>query len=857
MAGMIFKLTGFYERLPELLRKHQKWIWMFYLVCLAAAFFGLIKYPGLKLDMALESWFRKNDEAVVVFNQFRENFGSDDAVYIVYKAKDGDVFSDKSLNAVRNLQNELEELRLQSNDKKEHSLDRIVEITSLINASYMEVDEDTLVSRDFVGKKNPSNVELREKLRQEALTHKDFPLFYLSEDSQYGGIFIRTDFGTVPFETEDMDNLDSLELDLEESFESMDEEDTAAEEEFGAPKFKAADMTEYAKFVDDINQVVLKSEYTDVLEFHSVGNPIIMHFFNYVLNVEMSIIWSITLLIIVCVLYYLFRSFSAVIWPITLVIIGIILTLGIVAWVNMVMSMMISLLVMLILVVGVADSIHILSGYLYFRKQGYEHEKAMGAAMKKAGFACMLTSLTTSAGLLAMMFVPIPPIARFGISAAIGVMMAFILSVTLLPLLMDLWKPITKKQEKRFQEDPDRLSLIQRFLRFVEPYSYSYPKTVVVVFLVLGAFAFYGLTKVKVNSNMMELIKEGNPVRNAQQIADTIMGGTQSMEITLDMGKRDALKDPRVLNAMDEMQNFLLNEHPGFVIRANSLVNVVKNSFQVLNQDDPAKYIIPQDRKTLWQTLFLFDSANEDDRKELVTDSYDQGRIAVRLKNYGSIEYLPFFNEVQKKADEIFSQLKQDYPEMNVSITGGLAMMMKLIDYMSWSQIQSFGLALIVITIMLLFVFGSPKVGLMGMIPNLFPVLTTFGAMGFLDISLDADTLIIDRIVIGIAVDDTIHFLTHFRTDYLETGDVKKAIIASIHEVGQAISFSTVILVLGFLALIFSSHLGMAHFGYLTAVAFVSALVADLLLLPSLCVIFSKIHGVSPASDSVSVTIEE
>ncbi|MBT7891134.1 MAG: MMPL family transporter, partial [Deltaproteobacteria bacterium] len=339
---------------------------------------------------------------------------------------------------------------------------------------------------------------------------------------------------------------------------------------------------------------------------------------------------------------------------------------------------------------------------------------------------------------------------------------------------------------------------------------------------------------------MVEIIRKGHPYPTAVLLIDKVMGGTQSMEVHLGFRKMDALKDPRVLNAMEKLQQYLESQQGHFVVKTDSLVNVVKNSYQVLNENRPEMYIIPQDRPSLEQTLFLFDSANPDDRQLLVTDDYREGRIAVRLYNYGSIAYLDFLKEVKQKISELFDPLKSDFPGIEVQITGGLALMMQMIDYISWSQIQSFGLALIVISILLLFVFGSLKLGLIALIPNIFPVLMTFGTMGLLGIPLDGDTLIIAPIVIGIAVDDTIHFLSHFRVELSESGKITDAIVFSIKEVGQAISFSTIILVLGFLTLTVSTHMGMARFGYLTAIAFISALLADLLLLPALCYLTYK-----------------
>ncbi len=825
MNQILGRITEFFEAIPDFLRSHRIPIWIGLVIVVAFLAAGL---PKMKLDMAMESWFREDDPAVVAFMKFRQTFGSDNGLYIVYKAKDGDIFSDQSLSALAAIQKDLSATVLEAADNQSSMLNHVLEIKSLINVSYMEVQGDLLISRDFVGEELPGSPEAREKLRKEALEHKDYPLFYLSEDSQFGGIFIRTDMGATP-ENE-------AKLSQEEAFKaSMDTPMEGESTETGPIKYKKTPMGDFAIFVDEINAVLQKPEFADVFEFYPVGNPVIMKFFNDVLNIELSYILLGTVVLILIALFYLFRSFSAVIWPILIVILSIVCTLGLTSWLGMTMSMMLSLIIMMVLVVGIADSIHILSGYVYFRKLQYDHQTAMKVVMKKSGFACLLTSLTTAAGLLSMVFVPIPPIAVFGIAAAMGVLIAFLLTVILLPLLLDIWHPISLKQAERITSEREKIPFIQVLLSKIEPMAFQYHKTILLAFLLVAIVAVYGLTKVKVDSNMVELVEKGHPVYVAHTIVDKEMGGTQSMEIYLDFGKTDALKDPKVLNAMEEMQNYLLQEQPKFVVKAESLVNVVKNSYQVLNENREEMYVIPQEQKALSQTLFLFDSANREDRELLVTDNYDIGRITVRLKNYGSIDYLEFFEDVQNKANTIFGGLKTDYPKLDYQLTGGIALMMKLVDYMSWSQIQSFGLALIVITLMLLFVFGSPKVGLMGMIPNLFPVAVTFGTMGFFNIPLDGDTLIIAPVVIGIAVDDTIHFLTHFRTEMLETGKVSSAIANSIREVGQAITFSTIILVLGFSTLVLSTHQGMAHFGYLTAVAFTSAWLADLFLLPALC----------------------
>lgn len=835
MQNLFIKINQFFENLPDRTRQNRWKIWIGFLLIVVAMSAGISR---LKFDMSMESWFRKSDSAAVAFNLFRDSFGGDDSIYIVYQAKDGDVFSEKSLRAVKRIQEDLFNATLEAEEGGDNILQHILDVKTLINVSYMDVQDDTLISRDFVGDNIPSDNAARERLRKQALTHKDYPLFYLSKDSQYGGIYIRTDFGAVPVDEEQ----DSA-VTEEEAFDISEQQPAVSGTELSKrvpPRFKNTEMSEYAVFTEELLKIVNASEFAGDLELSPVGNPVLMMLFNDILNIEMSYIFLATLVLIFLILLFLFRSWSAVVWPIGIVILTTVLTLGLMGWLNATMSMMFSLLTMLILVVGVADAVHIFSGYLFFRGRQLDHQAALRAVYRKSGFACLLTSLTTSFGLLAMVLVPIPPIVIFGISAAVGVTTAFALTVFLLPLMLDIWHPISKKQAAKLIETSPRQNWTQRYLEWLAPFSQKYPVGILIVFLIIGCVAVVGVLQVRVDSNMVEIIRKGHPYQTAVLLVDKEMGGTQSMEVHLGFSKMDAMKDPQVLNAMEALQRYMENEQDLFVVKTDSLVNVVKNTYQVLNENRAEMYTIPQDRPTLEQTLFLFDSANPEDRQLLVTDDYREGRIAVRLYNYGSIAYLDFLKEVKQKIAELFDPLRSDFPGMQVEITGGLALMMQMIDYISWSQIQSFGLALIVISIILLFVFGSLKLGLIALIPNIFPVLMTFGTMGLFGIPLDADTLIIAPIVIGIAVDDTIHYLSHFRVELSESGRVIDAIVISIKEVGQAISFSTIILVLGFLTLTVSTHMGMARFGYLTAIAFISALLADLLLLPALCYLTHK-----------------
>ncbi len=380
---------------------------------------------------------------------------------------------------------------------------------------------------------------------------------------------------------------------------------------------------------------------------------------------------------------------------------------------------------------------------------------------------------------------------------------------------------------------------LQGFLRKYENVGNKHPVPIIIAFLFIGIFFLNGALKVDVDYDMIKIIKEGTPIRDTYELVDKYMGGTGNMEILIDTGQIDAMKTPGILNAMDILQTYIEEKHNDLVVETASLVNVTKDSFKVLNEGRPDMYIIPQDPNVLAQTLFLFGNANPKDRRQLVSDDFRIGRIGINVINKGSKGAIRFMEDVHAFSDQIFDPLKKTYPDLKVTLTGQLSLISMVIDYLSWSQIKSFGLSLIVISLLLLVVLGSRKVGLIAIFPNVFPIFIIFGIMGYLKIPLDTDTLLIAPIIIGIAVDDTIHFLTHFRMDMKKYNNMEMAITHTIREAGQAIVFTSIILSVGFLIFLLSIHKGLSNFGIFSAIAIITALLADIFLLPAMLTFFN------------------
>ena len=863
-STLLNRLNLWFEKLPDRARRRRKLVWSIFI-----ALTLLIVSGGafVKIDMTLDSFFQDDDPTKLEMNRFRSLFGSDEVAYVIYKARDGDVFSEKSLRLVREIQEELLHYRLYLSAGEMSPLDHITDVKTILNVSFMEAGEDSLISRNFIGDIIPQTNEEREKIRKAALEHPDYPLLYISENTEYGAIIIRTDFGTkikgepysAPYRddfaestqehTNNTENFGFEEFESEEEAFDVGSENVAVIElgqTGGLPEFETPGMPDYAEFMRVLNAKLGQAKFSEHLEFHPVGNPPLMAFFNDVIVEEIGLVSALSIVLIAVVLWILFRSFSAVVWPLVIIIVTLLWVVGLIGWTVETMSMMLNIIIFLVLAIGVADTVHILSGYLFFRNHGESHEEALRSVFRKTALACMLTSITTMIGMFSLLLVPIKPIQSFGLFSGIGVFIAFLLTVFVLPLMLDLWSPYAKnpkasltKKKHRLDDDGQRMHFVQSILRKVEPLSYRFPLAVTLSFVLAAVILAYGITKVKIDTNMVNIIKEGQPMRTTYNLVDRFMGGSGSAEILVNTGKIDGLKDPRILNAMDDLQIFLKNEFPHLVTKSTSLVNISKDSFKALNEGQDSMYVIPDDPGILANTLFMFNNANPKERRRMVTDDYSLGRISVNLRNSGSQEYNDMIFRIHNFADRRFAELKSDYPKLKVRVTGTLAMLSQMTDYISWSQVRSFGLALVVISLLLLLVFSSYRAGMVALLPNIFPVLTIFGIMGYLEISLDTDTLLVAPITIGIAVDDTIHFLTNYRAEVSKHGNIKEGIIKTFRETGQAITFTSIILSIGFLIFLMSSHQGLSNFGIMSAIAFFTALLADLFLLPSMCLLFN------------------
>lgn len=868
-----------------------------------------------KLDMTIDSFIDQDDPAIGALNEFRTQFGSDDSVFLVYRAKDGDVFSAPSLRALQQLTHDLQNWQeLNFADYPElvndmpvdlHELSKIRRVQSLTTARIQRNEGDTLRSERLIPEQIPTDPAALGIIRESAMAEEDYRLLFYSENGEYAGIVIQTIFGAEPvagFTPEidtgsisldssfsDFSGFDSIETNIDQGFNLTYDENVQVQD----IPFQAVDMFGYSSFFNAIKAVY--SQYDEQLEFYPVGNPPMMEFVYRTLK-QMMLLGVAMIAIFVGLLWVLFRSFSAVLWPILTITLSLAWTWGATAWLGVALSTMISLTCLLVFAVGIADCVHVMSAYFAFRREGLDHEQALLNAYEKTGLAIFVTTLTTMAGVLALSYSDLLPIKVFGVMSALGVFMALVFTIVLLPILLSLWHPGSETRKSPLKASilaywRNLSGLAQLFICAIYAAALYWlfdvavgtyivvvtlltyivinwqrqiletiprivsrrPVTVLCAFGAILLVCVYGTSKVSIDSNISELTREGSDMRIAYAIVDDNMAGAQNMEIMIDTGVSDGLLNPQLLQAIDTLQTRIESRYPEQVSRTNSLANIVKDTNQIMNNDDPAFYRVPESEAMVSQLLYLFNSANPDDRRSLVSDDYSRSHITINAYNAGSYQYQQFFDELAVEIDIVFSELRNSFPDLKVQVTGSIPLMMRATDEIAQSQYSSFLIALAVICVIMMLTLGSVQGGLLSIIPNIIPALLSFGLMGLLGIPLDTDTLMIAPVIIGIAVDDTIHFMTHYRLELIRTRSMAEALHSTINDVGTAVIFTTMVLGLGFAILSFSDYLGMAKIGFFGSLAIFMALLCDLFLIPALIQIFKPTFGVQDADKSFAL----
>lgn len=357
---------------------------------------------------------------------------------------------------------------------------------------------------------------------------------------------------------------------------------------------------------------------------------------------------------------------------------------------------------------------------------------------------------------------------------------------------------------------------------------------IMIVFILLILFFLGGLTQVYVSMNYEKSIGLNIPYSaRYHYIGHSKIGSTNSYNVTLNFDEPDRVKDPEILKNFD----ILISEVKQFpyVKRVSSLLDVIKDMNQIMHSDDPIYYRIPDDQTLVAQLLLLYEMSEGTEQENWVDYEYTTLRLMVEV---GDIDTA----QINRELRYIENRVKELFPDAKFGMVGGLVQVSVIQSYISKGEVVSFLIALFVIGILMIIVFRSLKTGLIGMIPNLAPVIVVGGLMGYLDIPLEMTTMMIIPMLLGLAVDDTIHFITHCKLEFQRAGNYQRSIEMTFKTVGKAIFMTSFILVAAFLVYSTSIARFFTNLSVLAVSGVSSALLADYFITPIL-VNWSKPYG--------------
>jgi predicted RND superfamily exporter protein len=750
----------------------------------------------LSIDNSTESLLLPDDPAVVTYNAMRDQFGRDDRILLAIVTPD--LFDPAFLERLRDLHRAIEA-----------EVPYIEEVDSLLNARVTRADAQGLIVEELLEEWPETQADL-ERIRRFVLSNPLYRNSLVSEDGLMTAIAIKP--ATYSQQPEPEDQL--------AGFADTDTDTAASLAYLTAPEGDA--------LVAGLHDLIARFERDD-FRMHMAGALPMTDRINVGMMHDLGIMMPMTVVLMSLVLGILFRRIGGVLLPLMIVALSLLATIGVMILLEMPGSTAVQILPVFLLTVGICDGVHILALVYRFRMEGADEETSVARAMGHSGLAVLMTSVTTAAGMASFVTAEMAAVMHLGILAPIGVGIAFVYTIVLLPAVLAIFPlPVARAGPPGRGVFPFE-SLLVRVGRFAarHPLRVLFPTSLLVVIAVLGAL------QIRFSHNGLSWFPEGDRIRVDVTAIDERLGGSVSLDLVVDSGKPGGLYEPAVLEALDAFLTrvSLLPVEPLFIGKTMSILDIVKETHQALGENREQMRRIPETREAIAQELLLFENSGSDDTEEFVDSEFRIARISIRVPFEDALLYPKLLSDIRELADERLAG------RVEFELTGLMTLLAGIFDAVIRSMMRSYAFAIVVITPLMILLMGSLRRGLVSLVPNLLPILAVLGVTGWLDIAIDATTMLVGAMVIGIAVDDTIHFMHKFNRYFEELGDVEAAIQETLRTTGSALLFTTFVLTIGFACFGLAEMSNMRIFGFLSAMATVVAFAADLLVTPALLAI--------------------
>jgi predicted RND superfamily exporter protein len=713
-----------------------------------------------EFDNSIESYFLESD--LRDYNRFLDEFGTDEIVVVAFGGED--VFTVDNFALIGTLSRKLEELP------------HVRRVISLTTAQVVSGRDDSVDFRDLTPVL-PSTTRELAQIRSRAFGDPIIPGTLVSPDGRNTAIVAEIDhiIGEFDYKVELLERVRAILAALE---------------------------SETGKTFSIAGTAVLDDAV-----------------FRYTER-DQALFFPVMIVLIVSIMYLMFGRVATALLPLAVVGISVVWTYGFMSLMGYKINIISTIIGPLLMSVGIADSMHIIADYLQesSRREASALESIQRSFRNVLG-PCVITSVTTILGLLALLSADLVPVRQFGLVAAAGVLAALLVTMLLLPILLALIPVSRVLSGERIQAG--RFTGILSWLG-----AWKGRRSAIVLIACAAAVPLtaYSLRHLTLGTNSLDYFRGNDSVRSDTEWIDGKIGGTTSLEFLIEADAVDALTDPSLLEKIESFQAYL-REVPG-ITKVFSVTDVLKTLNRAFHGGEERAFRIPDSPILVAQELLIVEGSADLDA--LLSRDRSQARISARVAMDASRELAHQMPEVEARMRRTFGEAA------TVTPTGIVYLMHQMEGYLLSTQVKSFLVAFAVVTVVMAAALGSLKLGALAMIPNLLPIAIALALMPVLGIPLDVGTVMIAGVALGLVVDDTTHFLYRFKEQRRHGADTREAIAGAINLTGRPIIFTSIVLALGFSVLILGSFNPVVNFGILAGLVIALAVFFDLVVLPAL-----------------------
>ncbi len=545
---------------------------------------------------------------------------------------------------------------------------------------------------------------------------------------------------------------------------------------------------------------------------------------------EIGVFLLAALLITSGIFFFFFRSWRATFISIITVVVGVMWAFGILGLLQYEITVLTALIPPLIIVIGIPNCIFLINKYQQEIKKHGNQAKSLQRVITKVGNATLMTNLTTASGFATFIFTESTLLKEFGIVASICIVSIFLISLMIIPIIYS-YLPLPKE---RHLEHLGK-QWIGAFVDWMENMVRHHRISIYISSVVVLIASFIGMYQIRISGSLIEDMPKGAQFYKDIKFFEESFDGIMPVEILIDTRKKEGITQSKTLKKLERLEEHII-ETPE-LSRPLSIVSLIKYSKQAFYGGDPEFYDLPTSNERMFMAPLLQNSATDVSLMSSYVDSTGQtARITTFMKDMGT-------DRMERVEENLIAQVGNIFPAdtYDTLITGKALVFQKGTNYLINNLIISLSLAIVLIAIFMAWMFRSYKMIVVSLVPNLLPLLITAGLMGFIGVPIKPSTILVFSIAFGISVDDTIHFLAKYRQELIANNwMIKKSVYGALRETGVSMFYTSIVLFFGFSTFTISSFGGTVALGALVSATLLFAMLANLLLLPSMLLSFER-----------------